>query len=396
MRAALCVAGLLVVGGSALVQQQQISETTGTQSQARAAAWLWLRVHAWDRQPQDDELADLKSADPNSYALVSALLAKQQMGILNPRHPSEGFASTGTHLSAEDAASLARMEASVVKKPAPEEAPAAQDAPQAVYTEAGAAQHDWRHFKAEDADDEIVASLGGGSGSLLSEAQEVVPNDPSPLAPSNNVAGMEIPIISWGASRKPAAPRAAPVARAAVQHSPIGMSQSNSYLAPGGIDFAEFIPSGEKAPAAPRPKAAMSQQDMYLSSLGFDLKSDLMARKPKPVQKAAAPAEPVVQNALTDFDFNTAPVEASAAQTNSYVAKVDLPAVTEQKADHVNPYLQMMGEDQPQASLLSSRVSGPSPLRPRQPSNRYLQAINFGEARHATNLLGAYENDLEA
>merc|ERR1719456_165606 len=219
MRVACAVLSLLAVGSAASAPRHemafvQTSEQTGTgmTTEARAAAWMWIRLHAWDKQPQPDELAELKSADPNSYAIVSALLAKKELGVLNPRHPSEGFASTGTHLSAQDAASLAAMEASVVhKKPAPEEAPATQAAPQAVYSEAGSAQHNWAHFKPEDADDEIVASLGGdsGSGSLLSEAQEVVPDDPSPLAPSRNVAGMQIPLISWGASRKPAAPKVA-------------------------------------------------------------------------------------------------------------------------------------------------------------------------------------------
>jgi len=397
------VAAFLVAGAAAgaprhepALVQTSVQTGTGMTSEARAAAWMWIRLHAWDRQPQQDELSELKSADPNSYAIVSALLAKQQLGVLNPRHPSEGFASTGTHLSAEGAASLARMEASVVhKKPAPEEAPAPK-APQAVYTEAGSAQHNWAHFKPEDADDEIVASLGGdsGSGSLLSEAQEVVPDDPSPLAPSRNVAGMQIPLISWGAPRKPAAPKVA-LARVVSKPSAIGQSQANTYLAPGGIDFSEFIPATEKA--APKPKPAMNQADSYLSSLGFDLKSDLVARKPRPVQKAA-PAEPPVVNALTTFDFNSAGSDdskaASAAQTNVYMSKVDLAPVSEKKEEsHVNPYLKMMGEDSPpDASLLSRR---PTLISGRQPDNRYLQSIDFNGARQTKSLYGTFENDLD-
>jgi len=359
---------------------------------------MWIRLHAWDRQPQPDELAELKSADPNSYAIVSALLAKKELGVLNPRHPSEGFASTGTHLSAQDAASLAAMEASVVhKKPAPEEAPAAQAVPQAVYAEAGSAQHNWAHFKPEDADDEIVASLGGDSGSLLSESQEVVPDDPSPLVASNNIAGMQIPIINWGGDhKKPAAPKVA-LARVVPKPSPIGQSQANTYLAPGGIDFSEFIPATEKT--APKPKPAMNQADSYLSSLGFDLKSDLMARKSKAVPKAVKQEAPVV-NALTTFDFNSASSDdskaASAAQTNEYVSKVNLDVIPQKNDEsHVNPYLQMMGEEdsRPDASLLSRR---PTLLSHRQPNNRYLQQINFSGARETKSLYGTYENDLDA
>jgi len=405
MRAACAISVLLAFGAAARVPQHELalvqtSEQTGTgmTTEARASAWMWIRLHAWDRQPEQDELAELKGADPNAYAVVSALLAKKQLGVLNPRHPSEGFASTGTHLSAQDAASLAAMEASVVhKKPAPEEAPEAHAAPQAVYAEAGSAQHNWAHFKAEDADDEIVASLGGDSGSLLSESQEVVPDDPSPLVPSNNVAGMQIPIINWGVSKKPAAPKVA-LARVVPKPSPIGQSQANTYLAPGGIDFSEFIPAAEKA--APKPKPAMNQADSYLSSLGFDLKSDLVARKPKPVQKAVKQEAPVM-NALTAFDWNSASSDdskvASAAQTNVYTSKVNLDVVPEKHEEsHVNPYLQMMGEDdsvsRPDASLLSRR---PTLLSRQQPSNGYLQAINFNGARETKSLYGTFENDLD-
>merc|ERR1719456_968882 len=94
MRVACAVLSLLAVGSAASAPRHemafvQTSEQTGTgmTSQARAAAWMWIRLHAWDKQPQPDELAELKSADPNSYAIVSALLAKQQLGVLNPRHP---------------------------------------------------------------------------------------------------------------------------------------------------------------------------------------------------------------------------------------------------------------------------------------------------------------------
>merc|ERR1719265_1267437 len=62
----------------------------------------WMRMH---QQPSQDELDELKNKDPNSYAIVKALLAKQSMGLLNMRHPSSQKAAVsddqGTPAAAE-------------------------------------------------------------------------------------------------------------------------------------------------------------------------------------------------------------------------------------------------------------------------------------------------------
>lgn len=72
-----CVALLLGVAAAA---------SAGEQSKAMT----WMRMH---QQPSQDELDELKNKDPNSYAIVKALLAKQSMGLLNMRHPSSQRAS---------------------------------------------------------------------------------------------------------------------------------------------------------------------------------------------------------------------------------------------------------------------------------------------------------------
>lgn len=375
-------------------------------------------------QPQADEMAELRAADPNNYAVVQALLAKQSMGLLNPRHPSEGFASTGPHLSAEGAASLAKMEAEVKPRPAPvearEEVKAA--AAQPLYPEAGAAQHNWMNFKAEDSDDAVLASVGVSvgpdDGSLLSEgkaAQSImppsIPDDPSPLAPSRDVGGMQIPIIDWGGSAKKAAPQPPPVAAAVVAPVPaqasLVASSTASYNAPGGIDFGSLIPAVEKQ--APKPKVAMSQDESDLGSL--DLKDDLPTHgkgwKPPAVKQveAAAPTEAPVTNALTQFDFNTAAeddartgqaqVEDHDSVTNSYLSKVSLRATVPTAQDHANPYMKLMGMDQtPDASLIAQRAPVAQRVAP-QPSNGYLRAIHFNGVRRSKSLYGDFEADLE-
>lgn len=416
---AFALVACVAAGASALVT----ADTTAATAKARA----WLSAH---QQPGQDELAELKSADPNSYAVVKALLAKQSLGLLNPRHPSEGFASTEPHLSAEGAASLARMEAAVAPKPAP----VALRAPpkvEPVYASAGVSHHDWSKFKAVDSDDDILASVGAApavdsdsaEGSLLSETraaqsilptQNIVPDDPAPLAPSKNVAGMEIPVISWGDAPKKTEPVApAPVAVAAAapvaSKSPMSLGSTSDYLAPGGIDFGSLIPATEKAAPVPK-KAAMNQADSELSDIDF--KSDLPMH-PKgwkaPVVQKAAPTEPPVQNALTDFDFSTpdaapAPVAkaASAAQTNTYLDKVNLSPLADklrdQDAGHKNPYMQMMGmatQPQADASLLAGRAAVSAPYSPPQPSNGYLRAIHFGNVRKSKSIYGDFENDLD-
>lgn len=383
----------------------QISEVVNAGAETRAAAWLWLRVHAWDTQPSSDDLGDLKTTDPNAYAMVRALLAKQQMGVLNFQHPSAGFADTTPHLSAEGAASLARMEASVAKKRAPVEAAAAptRQESNALYPEAGTSHHNWLNWKSDNTDDQILAGLGADSsdstGSLLAESSvpvsspvSALQDDPAPLAPSVNIAGMQIPKLNWGSNTHYDHVRAPKAKLAAIADAkPQFMTrQTHDYNAPGGIDFSEFIPSAEQKPQAP-PKAALVKTDAILS--GLDFKNDLPAMAPA---KKAAPTQPPVENALTDFDFNAPVAEkvASAAQTNTYLGKVDLTPVAQTQDDHQNAYFKMMGMDAPvktDASLLSRHRQNLA----HQPANGYLRSISFDNTRKATSVMGAFEYDLD-
>jgi len=82
---------------------------------SRAAATLqaraFLRAHAG--QPQQDQLSELKQENPEAFAIVTALLMKRQLGILDPHHPTTSFntqVEKKSSVSAEDKAFLTQLE----------------------------------------------------------------------------------------------------------------------------------------------------------------------------------------------------------------------------------------------------------------------------------------------
>merc|ERR1719401_2689620 len=93
----------------------------------------WLRKH---QQPDADELAELKSENPQAYAIVKALLTKRALGLLNPRHPSASFAA---HPDVEDVPTGAAAFA-------PFQDPGASPAVASTASSAPT-QHDWLNWK---------------------------------------------------------------------------------------------------------------------------------------------------------------------------------------------------------------------------------------------------------
>jgi hypothetical protein len=59
---------------------------------AVSEARLFLRRHV-AQPPQADELAELRTENPEAYGLVKALLTKRSLGLLNPRRPTASFAA---------------------------------------------------------------------------------------------------------------------------------------------------------------------------------------------------------------------------------------------------------------------------------------------------------------
>merc|ERR1719272_2738490 len=70
-----------------------LSSWAVAESTAANRAQAWLKLHG----PSGDEagMADLKNSDPTAFAMVQALLAKKQLGLLDPSHPSASFANAG-------------------------------------------------------------------------------------------------------------------------------------------------------------------------------------------------------------------------------------------------------------------------------------------------------------
>jgi len=141
-------------------------------SASSTEARLWLGSHGG--APSGDQLAALKIANPAAYAMVTALLSKRSLGLLDPKHPS-----------------------ATLSAPAPEQdeqaaAPDVEEAPQA----AAAPRHDWLNWRPQKAstDDEsqvqnmlaAVAELRGGAPPVkkvgLLSKRRIVQHDESAFA----------------------------------------------------------------------------------------------------------------------------------------------------------------------------------------------------------------------
>mmetsp|Transcript_110391 Transcript_110391/g.206879 ORF Transcript_110391/g.206879 Transcript_110391/m.206879 type:complete len:431 (-) Transcript_110391:88-1380(-) len=128
----LCV--LLVTLPAALVATAALDEAGGSQRDvsagrlltsratmsAQAVAEAWLRSYSSVSQ-MPDELAELKGANPEAYAIVQALLAKRSLGLLKLRVPSHSLEDTPpaqeTQLPAAVPAATSDSTTSVSKPP---------------------------------------------------------------------------------------------------------------------------------------------------------------------------------------------------------------------------------------------------------------------------------------
>merc|ERR1719440_328290 len=45
----------------------------------------WLRTH---EDPDEAGMEELKTTNPDAYAIVQALITKKSLGLLNPKHPN--------------------------------------------------------------------------------------------------------------------------------------------------------------------------------------------------------------------------------------------------------------------------------------------------------------------
>jgi len=62
-------------------------------TRSEAVARRWLEAHPQVSQDEAD-LKQLKIENPDAFAVVNALLTKQRLGLLDPKHPSASFANS--------------------------------------------------------------------------------------------------------------------------------------------------------------------------------------------------------------------------------------------------------------------------------------------------------------
>lgn len=301
----------------------QLSGSTSSAAMAAAQAWL----HAIDAPPQGDELAELKDANPEAYGIVKALLVKQQLGLLNPRHPSASMsAEAPPTVSAEDRASLTRMEEEVkTRSSQPEEAPEASAASSAPYPEVGAANHDWLSWKPQSSDEQMVQSVLGAVSQLKGGTPAM---EGSLLSQHSDTAGSlaaQASALGFDATPGDSAPQAAP----AVDSAPPVVA----------------TPAVDSAPAAVTPPAADSAPTMADSMAAVPQ----AATQPAPAKKASgfwgslfsgvAERKQVSQQAMS-----TEPVAAAGSPTNPYLQSINWqPDATPSSAGGANPYLSSTG-----------------------------------------------------
>lgn len=143
------------------------STACAVSTQAEVKAKAWLREHASDNP---DELAELKTENPDAYALVKALLTKRSLGLLDPKHPTASFAApapkddsdqpSGAAVFAkfattpkEQLALTGQQTVASAAVPYPE---AAAEPSQVPYPEARGSSQNWMNWKPDGNDDDAM------------------------------------------------------------------------------------------------------------------------------------------------------------------------------------------------------------------------------------------------
>jgi len=256
--------------------QQTGALTVSTTAESQAASWL--RAHSRGA-PQADELAELRTENPEAYGIVKALLMKRSLGLLDPRHPTASFAAAKV-----PAAEVPGAEA--FQKIAHDSGETSKVSDQ-VYPDAPmpTAHHDWLTWKPEQSalDDEAmvnnvlgsVAQVKGGSESKPAQSEE------SDLKWSS-------PSVNGPASIAPLSVAAAPPAAAT---SP--PSQENSYLK--GLDLGGA--TAASTPEQVQPSVAAAGSDSTAQSSGSFLTGFSWDDKEPAAKVQAAASSPATSGA---------------------------------------------------------------------------------------------------
>lgn len=284
----------------------------GATAKAEVSARVWMLDHS---SPDSDELSELRTENPDAYALVTALLTKRSLGLLDPKHPTASFSKpapeeegshpVGAAVYAKFATTDKERQALAGSEPAYDTS-TVEDEVLAPPPSSGS--HDWLSWKPADgaaSDDAMVRNVLGSVAGLMGKKIAAPAAPAAPAQPSAGALDADEASILSADDAKPAA-QPAPQ-----QEAP----PTQNFLA--------------KAPEAEAPKPA--QSNSYLD--GLDLTADTKPDAPPTVSQPAVvdmPAAPVAavdtsisggKSALDSFSFSD-----SEDQTTTAAPKVQTPA----------------------------------------------------------------------
>jgi len=339
MQLRLASLALLLAGASAVHTVRRLGA-----SEARAEAWM-------RDNPDAEGMNDLKNSDPNAYAIVSALLLKQQAGLLDPANPT-GKRPEAEHTSAadimRDAPSIEGAQSSMseisIKAPVQH----------AVFTHGDP----WA-FKPHDDDEAMVSNVLGAASELTGSAMPSAPSVPS--MPSSSLLSSRSS-ASASTHRDPWAFK--PHNDEAMVSSVLGMA---SQLTGSSMPSAPSMPA---APYHPQESLISSPQTAGASPSALNADMDLVAMAGgasdlgAPAQSRAGQYYGISMN----WGKKQAAPDASMAQQNSYVA----PAQPAPPAmNRANPYLEGIDFGNQPAPM------APQPAVSMAAQGSYLESINF-------------------
>jgi hypothetical protein len=273
---------VLLAGAGAVHVASETSEATAMAARAEA----WMRDNP---DPDSAGMDDLKNSDPNAYAIVSALLMKQQVGLLDPANPT-GKRPEAEHESAadimRDAPTIQGTEGMAMSEMAIK-APVRQ----------AALTHDPWAFKPHDDDEAMVSNVLGAVSGLTGSSMPSAPRAPSMPSSSllssrrstESALNADMDLVGMAGSASDLGSSAGQEQANSGNYYGISMewgkkpqasmSQQNSYVAPAqpsepvmnrANPYLEGIDLGNQpASMAPKPAASLVKQRSYLESISF-------------------------------------------------------------------------------------------------------------------------------
>jgi len=264
---------------------------------------VWLHNH--QAPPSEDELAELKTENPEAYAIVKSLLVKRSLGLLNPKHPTASFQVPA---ASEDSSSATEAtDTTAVAAPA---------------------KHDWLSWKPQENaanDDAMVKSVLGEVTNLKAQPQNDVPSD----ATKNSDTSLE-----W--KEPPAAQQAAqleaqPVAQTVTEPvAPLATQQQNQLVS---SKWDDETPPGDMQRSLRAAQLAPDVEGAEAASGGTDV-------APKQEPRIDATPKQVHTNALLSW--------LGGSSESSKVSKAPVKPVTQQQQQQqqqqqeANPYLSVL------------------------------------------------------